>query len=265
MRDFAQAEKKGIDMQDDAPKQGGIQVISRAAELLRCLADHPQGLSLAGMASATGLARSTVQRIIQALEDEGFVESSGRAGGFRLGPTLPELVYRRQIDIVSGVRPYLETLCTDLDETVALYKLSGGRLVALDRCIPERPLRVVFPLGTIPFPPYQLAPGRAMLAQMPRDSAENLLKDQLTTENLTEELTALSNLPQRREGAVFRDTLPFIRDVEGFAVPLQTRLGLHAIAAIVPESRSTGRDAEFRAVLNACRKDIELKFGPGRA
>src|SRR3979490_2124908 len=56
-------------------KTSGIQVIARAAAVMRTLGDNPKGLSLAAIANIVGLPRSTVQRIITALEEEYLVES----------------------------------------------------------------------------------------------------------------------------------------------------------------------------------------------
>lgn len=58
-------------------RSGGIQVIARAAELLRVLQAHPGGLSQAEIGERVGMARSTVSRILNALEDEGLVASRG--------------------------------------------------------------------------------------------------------------------------------------------------------------------------------------------
>lgn len=52
---------------------GGVQVIARAAKILRVLASHPDGLSLSQIAREVDLARSTVNRIVAALEDEYFI------------------------------------------------------------------------------------------------------------------------------------------------------------------------------------------------
>ena len=57
----------------------GVQVIARAASILRALADNPVGLGLGPISRLVGLPRSTVQRIVAALEAEGFVEK--RRGG----------------------------------------------------------------------------------------------------------------------------------------------------------------------------------------
>jgi DNA-binding IclR family transcriptional regulator len=69
-------------------ERGGVQVIARCAAILRALSEHSAGLSLGGIAKAVGLPRSTVQRIVNALEAEQFVESVGTGGGTRLGPAM---------------------------------------------------------------------------------------------------------------------------------------------------------------------------------
>lgn len=216
----------------------GIQVIARAAGILRMLAEHPRGLSLAEIATRVGLARSTVQRIVQALETEGFIEARGLRGGFLLGPELARLVYRRQIDIVSVARPFLEALSVELSETAALSTLSGDEVTMLDRVVAERVLRVVFPLGTVPRPAHELAPGLVMLAQLPQETAG------------LEEI--------RRTGRATDSNAEFA----GFAVALQSAFGLHAISVVVPQSRSIGQQDHIFTALEACRAAILQRLDP---
>src|SRR5690606_8018256 len=83
----------------------GIQVIARAAAITRALSRSPQGLSLAAIAQEVNLPRSTVQRIVNALQDEYIVEPIGPGGGFRLGPAIGRLLYQTQTDIISVVHP----------------------------------------------------------------------------------------------------------------------------------------------------------------
>ena len=84
------------DMKDPEEKngaQGGIQVIARAASILRTLEHHPGGLSLGQIAKSVGLARSTVQRIVAALAAEDFVIAAG-PGDVRIGPGLVRIAQR---------------------------------------------------------------------------------------------------------------------------------------------------------------------------
>jgi Transcriptional regulator len=239
----------------DHERPAGIQVISRAAKVMRVLADHPEGLSLAEIAKRVALPRSTVQRIIQALESEGFAEPAGPAGGFQLGAALSELVYRHQVDIVSLARPFLEALSSELGETVTLCMLSGMHVSAIDRVIAEQPLRVVFPLGTIPHPTHLLAPGRALLADLPEQARLVVLRSLVGPEagRISAELA--------HEPDGVKDQSSFIPGLVGFAVPMQSRFGRYAITVILPDLRTAGREAEILTALRACRDRIVGKAG----
>src|SRR5436190_488883 len=68
-----------------------VQVIARAAAILRALENEALGLSLGQIAERVGLARSTVQRIIAALEIEKLVIQASPTGRMRLGPTILRL------------------------------------------------------------------------------------------------------------------------------------------------------------------------------
>lgn len=243
-------------MAEGSDKTLGIQVIARAAAILRQLGEHPNGLSLASVATRVGLARSTVQRIVQSLEAEGFVELSAQGQGFRLGPMLSELVYRRQADIVTEVRPFLEGLSNELGETTALCALAGSNISTIDRCIAEQPLRVVFPLGSVPTAAHQLAPGRAIMAELPPERVTQLLSESGADTDITQELAAIF-----RQKDAGRDTSAFISGISSFAVPLRTHMGLYALTAVLPTIRIGSREDTIFAGLRNCRDRIEDKIG----
>lgn len=239
-------------------RTAGIQVIARAASIMRLLSEHPPGLSLSAIAAEIGLARSTVQRIVQALQAEGMVELSGPQGGFQLGPTLAQLVYRQQADIVTVARPLLEALCAEIEETVALCGLAGAQVTTIDRCVAERTLRVVFPLGTIPHPAHRLAPGLAILSALPEARATQLLSAAVPPGELagTQALIARARASGRA-----RDAGDFNPELTGFAAPIRSGFGVHAVAAIVPTSRAGAEAERIHAAVCACRDAIEEKLG----
>ena len=77
----------------------GIQVIARAATVLRSLEGQADGLSLTQIAQLVGLARSTVARIVNALRKEQFVMAASPTSGVRLGPALTRLETRGPLAI----------------------------------------------------------------------------------------------------------------------------------------------------------------------
>lgn len=248
-------------MPETHDRNGGIQVVARSASILRLLGENPHGMSLGAMAAELGLAKSTVQRIVRALQSEGMVELSGQSG-FQLGSMFSQLIYRQQADIVGVVRPFLEDLCLKIEETVALCALTGNKINTIDRCIAERTLRVVFPLGTVPNPPHGIAPGLAILSALPERRTQQILS-QLTDPQ--EYSSVLADLTRVQDVGWARDADTQIGELSGYAVPLRSGFGVHAIVAMVPTHRASGIEETVISALKECREKLEEKIRIGPA
>lgn len=141
----------------------GVQVIARAAAILRELKGATDGLSLGQLAGRLGLPRSTVQRIVAALQHEGFVMAAGPERGIRLGPGITSLADGARLDIAELIRPYLVDLARETGETVDLAVLRGNRLVFIDQIPGTHRLRAVSAIGES-FTLHDTANGKAALA-----------------------------------------------------------------------------------------------------
>lgn len=240
-------------------KTGGIQVIARAAAILRVLGGHPQGLSLGAIAQQCGLPRSTVQRIVDALAAEEFVHVSGEAGGVRLGPELGRLFFQTQYDLISVVRPLLENLCSELRESVVLSGREKDKVIVLDRIVAERTLRVVFPMGLLRAAIHSNAGGRALLANMRDEEVKTLLpSDMAATDKLSALLTELAEIRKTGIAIVFHEQ----EDLAEVAVATDTWFGQFAISVVAPRSR-TRLDVIGPALLR-CRDAVESQFSARR-
>jgi len=142
-----------------------IQVIARAAAILRALEDEDEGLSLAQIAARVGLPRSTVQRIVAALEAETFVTAASAAGGWRLGPALTRLGASVKLGAAAIARPLLVELSAALKETADLATPKRDRVVFVDQVVGSQRLRTVSAVGEA-FPLYCTANGKAFLAAL---------------------------------------------------------------------------------------------------
>ena len=142
-----------------------VQVIARAATILRALEDENAGLSLGQIAQRVNLARSTVQRIVSALETEKLVIAATPNGRVRLGPTILRLAASVRSDFIALARPFLERLSEELHETVDLSTVGKDHLVFIDQVIGPQRLRTVSAVGET-FPLYCTANGKAYLAQL---------------------------------------------------------------------------------------------------
>ena len=112
-----------------------VQVIARAAHILRALEGEDAGLSLGQIAARVGLARSTVQRIVASLETEKLLIAASPNGRVRLGPAILRLASSVTGDFVARARPHLTRLSEELCETVDLATVRRDHLMFIDQVI----------------------------------------------------------------------------------------------------------------------------------
>lgn len=185
-----------------------VQVIARAAAILRALEDQASGLSLGQIAQRVNLARSTVQRIVAALEAEKLVIAASPTGRVRLGPTILRLATSVQTDFVAIARPFLFKLSGELRETVDLAAVKRDHLVFIDQVIGSQRLRTVSAVGES-FPLFCTANGKAYLAQLDEEAVGQLIGTRFearTPNTLTTLSRLLDNLKTvRKTGVAFDD------------------------------------------------------------
>lgn len=155
-----------------------IQVIARAASVLRALEGEQYGLSLAQIAQRVNLARSTVQRIVDALRAEQFVIAASPTSGVRLGPALIRLAASASVEFDLITRPLMVKLSQRLWETVDLSVLKGFSAVFTDQVQGAHRLRAVSAVGDS-FPLHCTANGKALLSIMPQHNLERFLREPL--------------------------------------------------------------------------------------
>ncbi len=165
------ANDKGPDRTQDKSQ---VQVIARAAAILRALEEQPAGLSLGAIAQRVGLARSTVQRIVAALAAEKLLIAASPTGRVRLGPTILRLAASARTDFVASARPFLVRLSNDLNETVDLATIKKDHLIFVDQVIGPQRLRTVSAVGET-FPLYCTANGKAYLAALDEVAVARLI------------------------------------------------------------------------------------------
>ena len=152
----------------------GVQVIARAASVLRALEGRPEGLSLGQIAKEVDLARSTVQRIVAALAAEDFVTEAQPGHGVRIGPGLARIAASLSSNYGEILRPHLVTLRDEVSETVDLSILSGGSAVFIDQIAGQQRLVALSAIGE-QFPLHCTANGKAILACSPKEDTETLI------------------------------------------------------------------------------------------
>jgi len=155
-------------------RSSGIQVIARAANILRAVENAPNGLSLGQIAKRTGLARSSVQRIVQALVAEDFLTPSSGREGLRIGPGIARLAGPALHSPSQAIARLLRDLGADVGETVDLATLSGGSVVFVDQVQGSHRLVALSAVGER-FPLHCTANGKAILSLHSKEDAEVLI------------------------------------------------------------------------------------------
>jgi DNA-binding IclR family transcriptional regulator len=238
--------------------EGSVQVIARAAAILRRLATAPQGRSLAELAAEVGLPRSTVHRLIKALESEGLVAPVSASGGFRLGPGLLQIASANRGWLVAQVHPELVTLSDRLKETVDLAVLSGDHVVFIDQVARPQRLQTMSAVG-VAFPLHSTANGKALLATLDEAEIRKLLPSRLrrlTCHTITSLDVLLTELQEVRATGLAWDREENDIGICAVGTTISSGVGiLTAVSVPVPASRFTGReDALGRSLLAACRR-----------
>jgi DNA-binding IclR family transcriptional regulator len=132
------------------PPTSGVGVLDRCVAILRAVEDGAR--SFTDIVAATGLTRSTTHRLIQGLEDHGFVVQIGGLG-YALGPRLLALAASasRDLPLRELAHPSLERLARSTGESAQLYVRDGDRRICIDAAESESELRTIVEIGaTLP-------------------------------------------------------------------------------------------------------------------
>jgi DNA-binding IclR family transcriptional regulator len=240
-----------------------VQVIARAAAILRALEDEADGLSLGQIAQRVNLARSTVQRIVAALVAEKFLIAASPNGRVRLGPTILRLAASARTDFVAIARPFLVQLSNELKETVDLAVVKKDHLVFIDQVIGSHRLRAVSAVGET-FPLHCTANGKAYLAGLETDAIARLIGasyEQRTPRTLTRLEDLLKDLKSVRKTGVAFDREEHTQGICAAGVATRDPLGnVIAISVPVPAPRFYQHQRNIAAQLRATKEALERRL-----
>jgi DNA-binding IclR family transcriptional regulator len=232
------AKKYKAPARKQAPNQ--IQVIVRAAAILRALEDEAEGLSLGQIAQRVNLARSTVQRIVAALAAEKLLIAASPNGRVRLGPTILRLAASAHMDFVAAARPFLVQLSAELQETVDLAVVRDDHLIFVDQVIGSHRLRAVSAVGET-FPLHCTANGKACLAELDAEAIAELIGDSYeprTPRTITRLDNLLRDLKIARKAGVAIDREEHTHGICAAGIAIRDPRGnLIAISVPVPAQR----------------------------
>jgi DNA-binding IclR family transcriptional regulator len=247
---------------------GGVQVIARAAQILRALDGEPHGLSLSQLSERLGLPRSTVHRVVTALATEGLLAAASPNGRVRLGPELSRLALASRRELRLELRPHLQRLFDRLNETVDCAVLDGDHLRFVDQIAAPHRLRAVSAVGAT-FPLHCTANGKALLAELSPEEVSRILPTRLrrcTDATITLRAELVAELHRVRETHVAVDREEHTTGISAAGIAIRDPFGaLAAISVPMPTQRFEGREQEITDALSEARRDILRGLGVAEA
>ncbi|NOX29605.1 MAG: IclR family transcriptional regulator [Actinobacteria bacterium] len=246
----------------------GVQVISRAASIIRSLEGRPNGLSLGELAQEVGLARSTVHRIVSALVAEDMLAPVPGNSGFRIGPGLMRVASMSREWLAEQAHKGLIGLSQEVNETVDLAVRSADRALFIDQVAVTHRLQALSGVG-LAFPLHCTANGKALLADLDNAAVESLVSpdlEALTENTITDRAVLLDELDQIRETGIAIDREEHHLGISAVGASLANPYRIPAAISIpVPVARFSGREKALgEALLHTCR-ELERELGTSAA
>lgn len=244
--------------------KGGIQVIERAAKILRALKTTPQGMSLGQIAKSVNLPRSTVQRIVGALQTERILIADIRGRGIRLGPELNALAEATRYNMVESCRSSLTELATETGETADLSVFRGTSMIFLDQVPGTHRLRTISSVGES-FPLSSTANGRSCLSRLENDEVEKIVslewKERNIDGDMSNFLTRLEDV--RRTGLAF-DLNEHTDGISAVGFAFKDWVGdLHSISVPVPSMRFDSQREHIEKAISKTAADVRKMIKQG--
>jgi IclR family pca regulon transcriptional regulator len=166
-----------------------VQSLERGLAVIRAFDAEHARMTLSDVARRTGLTRATARRFLHTLVTLDYMQTDGRH--FWLRPRILDLgyAYLSSLSLPDIAAPHLKQLSEEIHESSSVSVLDGTDVVYVARIPARRIMTVGITVGTR-FPAYVTSMGRAILAGLPDDEVDALLRatplEQLTPRTLTD-------------------------------------------------------------------------------
>lgn len=220
----------------------GTLVLKKAAAILNAFSFEDRYPTLSRLAQVTGLPKSTVHRILQTLQQLGWVVTRPDQT-YALGPGLIELggIARSSLHWRDILAPHLNSLSASVRHAILVATLVDDRLLYVDKRDSHYPLRITTHFGQRR-PPHFGAVGKTLLAYLPPLEVDRLLDkyplERLASQSIVDREELLERLAEIRRKGYALEFSEVLDGVTGVAAPLfgGGPIPVAALGVAVPES-----------------------------
>lgn len=242
--------------EDDASTDKAPQNNLRPLYILKTVAEAAAPLSALEIGQALDLPKPTIHRLLQTLEDDGWLMRDLGGRGFVAG----HLLRRLAANTFSGPglrrerMAILQRLASEVGETCNISMPEGDAMVYVDRVETHWPLRIRLPIGSR-VPLHCTASGKTYMATLPQSQLSRLLRrvtlTAQTPHTITERDALVAELKTTRERGHAEDAQEMIEGMIALAVPISDNLGrvFGTLSFHAPVQRLTLDDARLHLPL----------------
>jgi IclR family transcriptional regulator, KDG regulon repressor len=248
-----------------AKEAGSSKSLQKALRILLCMGENGPEMGVTQLASGLGLNKTTVHRLLNAMEKFDLIERNPEGDRYRLGLKLHELGTKalESRTLRNEAHRFLLELSRVSHESVSLAVPGPGGVVCLDRADSrDTVITVSTPIGSR-FPAHCTAVAKAALAYLPEQEVEAILGAAGLVAYTPFTLTSLSavkkNLREVAERGYAMDCQETERGLSGVAAPVRSREGrvIAAVGMAGPTPRFRGRELAQKIALT---KEVAAKI-----
>lgn len=200
----------------------GVQSIERAFAILRTLAVGPSGVT--ELANRVDLPKSTVARLLNALETERAIEQDQVGGEYRLGPVIEEIAggSSQGRSLIAAAQPFLVDLSKRTDEASGLDIIEGRQVQFIDMVESGQDVQIRNWTGESG-PAHALSAGIAILAHMSESDLRSYIDggfEQMTLHTLSTAEELCDRLTQARSAGYVWVYEEFAEGINSVAAPV---------------------------------------------
>ena len=236
---------------------GSSKSLQKALRILLCMGENGPEMGVTQLASGLSLNKTTVHRLLNAMEKFDLIEKDPEGDRYRLGLKLHDLGTKavESRTLRTEAHRFLLELSRVSRESVSLAVPGPGGVVCLDRADSrDTVITVSTPIGSR-FPAHCTAVAKAALAYLPESEVDAILSGARLTPYTPFTLTSLpkvkKNLREVVERGYAMDCQETERGLTGVAAPVRSREGrvIAAVGMAGPTPRFRGKELAQKIAL----------------
>jgi DNA-binding IclR family transcriptional regulator len=172
-----------------------LKVVAKTFRVMEIIAQHREGIQLGELSrKLAGQPKATVFRILHTLKELGYVEQDSRSSAYRMTHQVEALGRGESRETLKRVvRPYMEHLRSQFEQTVALAVLDGDQLQYIEILDGLRSIRMNATVNSYA-PPHCTSLGKAILSRLLPEERTRLLSRRPLAKLTPNTITSVPNL-----------------------------------------------------------------------